>query len=282
MARILVTGASGNIGTRIVRRLIERGQSVRVFVRNGEKVRFDPKVEVVTGDLMDPASVRQAVQGTNRIYLLSVGPNLPRHDANVIEQAASAGVEHIVKHSVAGAQFEASAIPRWHRAGEKLLEQSRLGWTLLRLGSFASNALGWIGSVKAQGKVYGALGDAALAVVDPEDIADVAAHVLTTPGHAGKAYDVTGPESLTTAQQVAILGEVIGKKLEYINVPDEAARKAMVDSGMPEVAADAMVALIQDLRRIGRVPPTDTVRTLLGRPPHSFRQWAEANAAAFR
>lgn len=282
MSKILVTGATGNVGSRIVRLLSARGQAVRAFARKGERAKFDPKVEIATGDYMDAESLRTALQGVSRVYILSAGPQLEQHEARIIDAAKAARVELVVKHSVAGAPYKATDIPRWHRAGEERIEASGLPFVFLRPGSFASNALGWAASVKSQGTVYGALGEAALPVIDPEDIAEVAATVLSTPGHAGKAYDLTGPEALTTAQQVSILGEVLGRQLKYVNVPDSAAREAMVGMGMPAPMADAMVGLIQTLRGIGRIEPSRDVKAVLGREPRSFRQWAETNAAAFR
>ncbi len=282
MSKILVTGATGNVGSRIVRLLAARGQAVRAFARKGERARFDPQVEVVTGDYTDPESLRAALKGVSRVYILAAGHQLAQHEANLIDAVKAARVELVVKHSVSGAQYKATDIPRWHRAGEERIEASGLPFVFLRPGSFASNALGWAATIKEQGTVYGALGEASLPVIDPQDIAEVAATVLSTPGHAGKAYELTGPESLTTAQQVSLLGEVLGRPLKYVNVPDSAVREAMLGMGMPSPDVDAMVGLIQTLRSLGRIEPSRDVKTLLGREPRSFRQWAESNAAAFR
>lgn len=282
MSKILVTGATGNVGSRLVRLLTSRGQAVRAFTRKGETARFDPKVEVVTGDFTDKESLRKAFQGVSRAYLLSAGTEIEQYEANALEAAKGARLELLVKHSVAGAPYKATDIPRWHRASEERIEASGVPFVFLRPASFASNALGWAATVKAQGTVYGALGEAALPVIDPEDIAEVAAAVLTTPGHAGKAYDLSGPEALTAAQQVAALGSVLGRTLKYVNVPDEAARESMLKMGMPPRYVDAMIGLIQTLRGIGRIEPSRDVKAILGREPRTFRQWAEANAAAFR
>lgn len=282
MSKILVTGATGNVGSRIVRLLVGRGQAVRALTRKGDRARFTPEVEVVTGDYSDPSSLGTVFQGVSRVFLLTVGPQVPQHDAHLIDAAKAARVEQVVKLSILDAPAKATEIQRWHRAGEERLEASGLPFVFLRPSSFASNALGWVGSIKGQGTVYGALGEAALPVIDPEDIAEVAATVLSTPGHAGKAYGLTGPEAITAAQQVAQLGEVLGRPLQYVNLPDAKVRDAMVGNGMPPVYADAMVGLIQTLRGRGRVEPTGDVQAVLGRAPRSFRQWAEAHAAAFR
>lgn len=282
MSKILVTGATGNVGSRLVRKLKEKGQQVRAFARNaGEK--SEPGVEAVAGDFNDKAALRKAMEGVTAVYLLSAGEDLSQHEANAIDAAKDAGVKLVVKHSVAGAQYNAPGFPAWHRAGEERLEKSGLDYVFLRPATFSSNALYWAGSIKDQGVVYGALGEAALPVIDPEDIADAAATVLTTPGHAGKAYELSGPEALTTDQQVKTIGSVVGRDLKYVNVPDDAAKQSMLGMGMPPKYVDAMVSLIQMLRGIGRIDPyPNDVKQLTGHEPRSFRQWAESNAQAFR
>jgi len=282
MSKILVTGSTGNVGSRLVRELLARGQSVRAFTRSGDRSRFDPKVEVVAGDFTDLSSLRKALDGVSQMYLLSAGEDLEQHEANAIEAAKGARLELLVKHSVAGAQYKATDFPRWHRAGEERIEQSGIPYVFLRPASFASNALYWADSIKSQGAVYGALGDAALPVIDPEDIAAVAAVVLTSPGQPGKVYELSGPEPLTSEQQVNILAEVVGRPLKYVNVPDQAAREAMLGMGMPPRYVEAMIGLIQTLRSLGRIEPTGDVKAVLGREPRSFRQWAQDNAQAFR
>jgi len=283
MSRVLVTGATGNVGSRLVRRLKEKGRAVRAFARNAAgKIRQDG-VEAAPGDFTDKATLQKAMEGVDAVYLLSAGDQLSVHEANVIEAAKAAGVKLIVKHSVAGAQYKAPGFPSWHRAGEERLEASGIPYVFLRPASFASNALYWAGSIKDQGTVYGALGEAAIPVIDPEDIAEAAATVLTTPGHEGKAYELSGPEALTTGQQVDTIGRVIGKDLKFVNVPDDAARQSMLGMGMSPAYVEAMVGLFQMFRQIGRIEPyPGDIETLTGHKPRSFGQWAEANASAFR
>jgi uncharacterized protein YbjT (DUF2867 family) len=280
MSKILVTGATGNVGSRLVQRLKEKGRAVRAFAR---RVTPSDGVEAVQGDFMDKASLQRAMEGVTAVYLLSSGEQLPEHDANAIDAAKAAGVRLIVKHSVAGAQYDAPGFPAWHRAGERRLEAAGIPYVLLRPASFASNAAYWAGTIKEQGTVYGALGETALPVIDPEDIAEAAATVLTTPGHEGKAYELSGPEAVTTDQEVKTIGDVIGRDLKYVNVPDDAARQSMLGMGMTPAYVDAMMNLIQMLRGMGRIEPyPQDVQTLTGHAPRTFRQWAEANRDAFR
>jgi len=282
MSLFLVTGAAGNVASRIVARLCARKLAVRALVQSGQKASFPAGVDVFEGDLKDPTRVRAALAGVSRVYLLSGGGDALALEGPLIDAAAAAGVEHVVKHSVQGAQYEAAQIPRWHRASEKRIEASKLAYTFLRPASFASNALMWAAMIKGGDAVYGPFGEVALPVIDPDDIAAVAEKVLTEGGHAGKTYELTGPASLTTAEQVAVVGRVIGKPLRYVNVPDEAAHKSMVGMGMSAAQADAMIDLVKMLRGLGRVEATTTVADLLGRPAHAFEEVIQASAAVFR
>lgn len=282
MSKILVTGATGTVGSRVVRELVTRGQSVRALARSGEKSRFDSRIEVVTGDFRDKESLRRAMDGVSRVYLLSPSMDIEENEGNALEAAKTARVELLVKHSVSGAQYKATDIPRWHRASEERIEASGVPYVFVRPGPFDSNALYWVDSIKSQGTVYSNLGDAALPDIDPDDIAAVAAVILTTEGHAGKAYELTGPEAITTQQQVDTIGSLLGRPLKYVAVSDDAARQSMLGMGMPPPYVEAMVGLTQTLRNLGRVEPTTDVKTILGRSARTFRQWAEANIAPFR
>ena len=282
MSLILVTGAAGNVGSRVVRRLAQRNERVRAFIRPGDARPSNASVEVYEGDLSHRANVRAAMKAVSKVYLLATGSDLVALEANVIDAAAEERVQHIVKHSVQGAPNEAAEIPRRHRSSEKRIEATGIAFTHLRPASFASNSFGWASMLKKGDAVYGPYGEMALPVIDPEDIAAVAEKVLTEADHTGKAYDLTGPEALTTAQQVAILGKLLGRNLSFVNVPDQAARKSMVEAGMPSAYADAMMDLVSTLRGLGRIAPTTTVAEVLGRPATSFASFVEAHVAVFR
>jgi uncharacterized protein YbjT (DUF2867 family) len=280
---VVVTGALGNIGSRVVQKLTAAGTPVRVMVRRSGDVELGPSVEIVRGSYDDPAAVRQLMEGAKKALFVTAGPQLARQDGSLALAARAAGVQHVVKISVlGGGPDDTSEIPTWHREGEKSIEATGLAWTFVRPAAFASNALRWLPTLRSLGKVFGAFGAAALPVIHPGDIADVATLALTTGGHEGCVYELTGPECLTAAEQVAILGAVVGKPFEYVNVDDDAALRGMIDAGMPKVMAEAMLHLVQSLRGAGGGRPNDTVAKLLGRPAWTFRRWVEENAAAFR
>jgi uncharacterized protein YbjT (DUF2867 family) len=278
MSTILVTGARGNIGSRIVDKLSKQGVHVRALVRPSKETAFDRAVEVVTGSYDDAAALATAMAGVSRAVFITAGPALAEQDAALAAAAKTAGVGHVVKLSVYGARADGSEIPAWHHAGEQRIAATGIATTFVRPSSFATNALTWLRTLRATGKAYGAFGSAALPVIHPDDIADVAVLALTAAGHAGKIHEITGPASLTAAEQVAILAEVFGVPSEYINVDDEVAVHGMTGAGMPRPMADAMIHLIQALRGAGRIPPNDTIVQLLGRPAKSFRQWATDHA----
>jgi uncharacterized protein YbjT (DUF2867 family) len=280
MSTILVTGARGNIGSRVVDKLVRSGARVRVLVRQPSAALDRPSIEVIRGSYDDAPAVAAAMAGASRALVITAGPDLARHDGVLALAARAAGVAHVVKISVLGARRDGSEIPAWHHDGEQRIAATGVATTFVRPSSFASNARGWLGTLRSLGKAFGALGTTALPVIHPEDIADVAVLALTAPGHAGKVHELTGPEALTPAEQVAILGEVAGKPFDYVNVDDDAAVRGMIDSGMPKPMADAMIHLVQALRGLGRVAPNEIVAQLLGRPPRTFRQWASEHAEA--
>jgi len=282
MSTILVTGARGNIGSRVVDKLVKAGARVRVLTRQSNTALDRPPVEIFHGSYDDAPAVAAAMAGTSRALFITAGPELARHDGVLALAAKTAGVEHVVKVSVMGARVGGSEIPAWHHEGEQRIAATGLATTFVRPGSFASNARGWATTLRSMGKAFGALGSTALPVIHPDDIAEVAALALTTPGHAGKIYELTGPASLTPTEQVAILGEVAGKSFEYVNVEDEVAVRGMLDSGMPKPMADAMIHLVQGLRGLGQIAPNEVVPQLLGRPARTFQQWASENAATFK
>ena len=280
---ILVTGATGNVGTQVVNQLAAAGHKVRALVMDKQEgAKLATTVDTVVGDLDNTDSLVNAMRGVERVYMLApLTPSLEQHERNVIAAAKQAGVKHVVKHSVLGAQYEGIALAKWHRAGEKALEASGLAWTHLRPSAFTSNAFFWLQSIKQGNAVYAPAGDGKLAVIDPRDIAAVAVKTLTTSGHEGQAYEITGPRALSTKEQVEILGKAIGKQLSYVDVPPEAARDGMAGM-MPPVIVDAMLEFYALIKSGQASLVTDTVQKLTGKAPRTFESWAQDNAAAFK
>jgi (4-alkanoyl-5-oxo-2,5-dihydrofuran-3-yl)methyl phosphate reductase len=282
---ILVTGATGTVGSEVVKQLLDAGEKVRVLVRNPAKAaeKLGPNVEIARGDLERPETLDAAFAGVDKAFILSAGEDVPKLEGNAYAAAEKAGVKHIVNLSVQGADMEPGiALARWHRASEEKLKATTMAWTLLRPGNFSSNALMWAESIKSQGAVYYPTGEGKTVPIDPRDIAAVAVKALTTPGHEGKAYNLTGPEALSGAEQVAKISAAIGKPLTFVDVPDSVARDGMLKSGMPERLVDALMELMGIIRAgyTGTVQPT--VEEVLGRKARTFDAWVQDNAAAFK
>ncbi len=280
---ILVVGANGTVGSRVVALLRERGEEVRALVRDTRKAaQLGDSVEVVTADLARPETLAPAFAGVAKLFLLTAGPDAL--ERNAIDAARTAGVRHVVKLSSMGfgPRRDALAIGGWHRAAEAHLEASGIPWTILLAGGFASNALGWARTIKAQGAAFAATGDGRVAVVHPDDLAAAAVVALTEPGHEGRRYELTGPEALSFAEQVACIGEAIGRPLRFTDVPKEAARGAMIEMGMPEPMVSGMLEVMANIKAGGAATVSGDLERLLRRKPRTFAEWARESADAFR
>jgi uncharacterized protein YbjT (DUF2867 family) len=276
--KILVTGATGNVGRLVVDRLLEAGATnVRALTVNPAKAALPAGVEVVEGYLGRLASMPRALDGVEILYLAP----LPHTAAEVLELARAAGVRRVVDLSSSDADTEAAGDPSgWHYyAVEKATEESGLPWTHLRPGEFMNNTLGWADQIRRTGMVRAAYGEAASTVIDLGDIAAVAARVLLDEGHVGKKYLMSGPEAIKRRELVRLIGVAIGRDVRFEELTyDEAL--ADLSKTMGEYAAwylEGMDRLIEHPQE-----PARTTEEITGRPGTTFAQWAVRNADAFR
>jgi uncharacterized protein YbjT (DUF2867 family) len=280
---ILVTGATGTVGREVVAQLLATGQKVRALVRDPSKAKLDARVELVAGDLTQAETLVRAVRGAERLFSLALGPQLGMQEGGLARNAKKAGVRHIVKLSVLGAGGRArSGVAVWHDAGERAIREAGIDWTFVRPGAFMSNALWWSSTIRSQGRVFSNFGDGKLPVVHPRDIAAVAVRALTSPGHEGKAYPLTGPEALSTAEQVRILAAAIGRTIEYVSITDDVAREGMLKAGMPSYLIDALLPFGEIVRSGRAAEVLGTVEEVTGKAPLTFAEWAREHAAEFR
>jgi uncharacterized protein YbjT (DUF2867 family) len=282
---VLVTGATGNVGSATVRELLDRGARVRAFVRDPGRARdrLGEGVELASGDFGDPASVRRALDGVARVLLSSAdGPDKVADETGVIAAAAAEGVELIVKASTVGARA-GSPLPCWDWNGqiEDRLRGAPVAAVNLRSGFYMTNVLMAADQVRGAGRLFAPAGDGAIAMVDPRDVGAVAAAVLTGEGHAGRDYVVTGPEAITYRQVADALAAATGYSVEYVDVPPQAAREGLVGAGMPPWLVDHLDGAFALIRRGELAQATDTVRMLTGREPRTFAAFARDRAGLF-
>ena len=280
---ILVTGATGAVGREVVKQLVEQGQQVRVLTRDaGKAAQFGEAVEVAIGELGRPEPLSSAFTGVKKVFVLSSnngGPNAA-WEANAFQAGGRAGVDHIVKLSGRGVDsYNAGGfIGQQQAESERALRVSGVDWTILRPGFFASNFLNDF-PVAALGALHLPTGTGKDSPIDPRDIAAVAVRVLTTPGHDGKIYELTGPDLLSYADMVGEISTAIGKPLSYVDIPAADFHRNMLSLGAPEPIVDALVKFFTAVKD-GRMSKSSVFAELMGRQPHSFREWVRDNVKA--
>lgn len=282
-APILVTGATGTVGREITRQLTDAGHPVRVLTRNRQRAEsLNAAVEVVDGDLEKPDTLAQAFTGIETVFILSVGPQLPVMERNAYQAAHRAGVANIVKLSGRHGDTDFmmnTPLATWHRESEQTLRSLDIRWTIVRPGAFASNFLGWLDP--RDRTIALPAGDSADTFIDPRDIAAVCATALTTPGHDGRIYEITGTERITFTQAAKTLSDIIGEPVTYRDVAPSTVRDAMLAAGAPPGYIDSILEYFAALRSGRLFSPTTTVEEVTGRPAYTFEDWARHNIKEF-
>lgn len=279
---ILITGATGNIGSALIQKFVAADMPVRALVRSPEKAKHITahNVEIAIGDFTQLDSVSAALQGVEKLFLLSsLEPNLPQVQQQVIQLAKQAGVQHIVKLSAENADPQSAlAIYRWHGEVEHYLATSGLGWTHLRPGYFMQNLLMSAATIQAQNALF-SVQDEISAAIDARDIAAVAFEVLTQSGHDQKIYHLTGAEVLSFSDMLQQLGQILGRDLQLVRLSPKDYRQGMTSAGLPEWLIDCLMEMSGQTQ----TPIVeDSVSVITGRSPILFQQFAADYAAAFR
>ncbi|MEU2103426.1 NAD(P)H-binding protein [Nocardia sp. NPDC019255] len=279
---IVITGATGTIGSEIIRQLSERGTAIRAVTRDPDRADVPAGVEVARGDYTDVASMAKAMAGAEAAFIVGVlGPEYAELDRALIATARDAGVGRIVKLSAIGTgDTGLGRVGTWHMPGEQAARESGVDWTILRPSSFASNTLSWAAAIRAGQPVPNTTGDAAQGVVDPRDVAAVAVEALVSADHAGRIYTLTGPELLTTHDLAATLATVTGRPVDVTDIPETEARAHMLASGMSVEFADGALAGQKYVRAGHNAIVTPDVVEILGRA-RTFAEWAADHASAF-
>ncbi|MGP4085314.1 NAD(P)H-binding protein, partial [Streptomyces sp. KR55] len=271
---ILLTGATGTVGSLVARRLAG-SVPLRLLTRDPSRLAGPPgpRVEVVAGDLADRDGLRRALSGVRAALLVTVDPLTHAHDENFLTAARAAGVRHVVKlTTLSVTESDATdLVTQWQRENERLLRDSGLSWTLLRPRAFMSNTLGWARSVREEGVVRALNGTTAVAAVDPGDIAEVAARALTDQEeHAGQAYPLTGPEPVSPVEQTQTLAELLHRPLRFVELTEDQALHGLLGR-YPEPVAHALLESAVRGRGGGKGRPDPAVPTLLDRPARTYQ-----------
>jgi uncharacterized protein YbjT (DUF2867 family) len=284
---ILVTGATGLNGSEVVRRLSAKGIPSRALTRNlakAQSLASLPHVEVVEGDMAHPESLTAALRGVERAMLISSSdPAMLDVQSSFIDAARKAGVKHVVKLSGIIPELDSPfRFARMHAEIEKRLEASGVAYTHLRAGEFMPSYFRQVPSIVAKGILALPMGDARIASIDIGDVAEVAIAVLTTDGHEGKIYPLTGPEALSMAEVAEKLSAATGKPIRYVDVPPEDARQARLAAGLPPFLAEGLDELFAERRKGKESRVWPTIEEVFGWRPTTFDEFARRNAAIFR
>jgi len=275
---ILVTGATGTVGRQTVLQLLATGAEVRALTRHPEGARLPGAVEVMGGDLSEPGTLAPALKGVDAVFL--VWPFTTAEAAPAVLDAIERETRRLVYLSSAGGQRPDPA-GMFHADMERLIEESAFAWTFLRPSGFAANTRLWAGQIRANGVVRWPYGAAARSLIHESDIAAVAVRVLTSDGHGGAKYVLTGPELLTQAEQVHTIGEAIGRPVRWEEVPPDAVRDGLAaafgDASFADHALDAWARFVEEPELV-----TSTVARIAGEPARTFREWASDHAGDFR
>lgn len=245
--KILVTGATGTIGSFVVKGLKHIKADFVAMVRSEEKAKTlnEKGIGTVIGDLENIESLEKALDGIDKVFLLSVtSPDSPKQQGNLVKVAKEKGIKHIVKVSARGTASDAIFnIGRWHAVTEAEIMESGINYTFLHCHSFLQNLFFDEGTIKEQNAIYSSMGSGRIGMVDARDIAAVAIHTLTVKGYENKTYTLTGPKAVSYDDVARSLTQHLGREIKYVPVELEASRKGMIESGMPKWLADDMTTI---------------------------------------
>lgn len=276
---ILVTGATGNVGQPTVRKLLDRGAQVRVFVRDKSGLGdVAEDVEVVVGGFDGEGALRRAMRGVERMYLHSIGGGNEEVTA-AVAAARTEGVRHIVQLSSLSASLPGTPEARWFLGREAIVTDAGFEWTMLRAGFFMPLVLSWLPSIRDEAVVRWIAGR--FAPIDTRDIGAVAAVALTEEGHEGKIYDLTGPEIMDGKTQVEIISQVVGRPIEFEAISVDDMMDELRATGAPDDRIAFARAVAEAMADGQWAIATDTVESVTGQRPTTFRQWCIDHAAAF-
>jgi uncharacterized protein YbjT (DUF2867 family) len=282
---ILVTGASGTVGKAVLNEVARSGAQHKAMYRSAAEAAKAPTgTQTVLADFSKKETLAAALRDADSVYLVcSPIPDLVQLESNMIEACLAARVKHIVLNSALGAADYAKSFPSWHRKVEDKLKSTGISFTILRPNSFHQNVVTYFApSIRVQSVFYSSMGNARTSYLDVRDIAAVASKALAGGEHRGKTYDLNGPEALTYAEVAQKISKHAGRAVQYVDIPAEAQRKAMLDQGMPTWQVDALLDL-QEYYTSGNGGSVDQLlSSLLGCQPIAMDRFLAEFAGEFR
>jgi len=283
--KTLVTGATGTVGAHVMRALAERGAEPRGLVRDHAKgvSVHGPDADLAVGEYGDSDSLRAALDGIGQAFLTCGNhPSQVDWETAFVDAAAAAGVQRIVKLSALGAQVGSPvAFFDAHARIEQHLRAAGIATVQLRPSFKMSTLLAGARGVRQADSFFAPAAGAKIAMIDPRDVADVAAQVLSTDGHDGRAYELTGPEAVTFDDVVVELSAILGRQIRFVPLPDDEAVTQFVAAGTPEWIATNAVTQFGLLRQGSQSQTRDTVRALTGRDPRTLADFLRDHASAY-
>jgi uncharacterized protein YbjT (DUF2867 family) len=281
---ILVTGASGNVGTQVLKALARTGQPLRALYRNERDAsNVPPQVNTVVADFADPTSMDRALEGIDKVFLVcGPVPQLVELESKAIGACKKAGVKHLVLNSALGAGTFNSSFPRWHAQVEEVLKRSGVPYTIVRPNSFMQNLIIYYApTIRTQGAFYASMGKSRVSFIDTRDIGEFVARLFATAEHQGKTYELNGPEALNYDEVAERISQATGRPARYVDIPVSQLRQSLLGSGMPEWQADALIELQRYYTEGGGAVVNGLVARVIGREPMRVAQFVREFAAEF-
>jgi uncharacterized protein YbjT (DUF2867 family) len=278
---ILVTGATGHVGSAVAEKLASEGIAHRLMVRRPPDAGISDLADVAVADWEAPETVKRAFEGIDTVFLMVPGIGID-HARQAVRLAAAAQARIVLLSSYNVLGDPTPAMGRWHEARERLVIDADVPFTILRPSGFMTNAFEWVPTLRTDGYVLDPVGPGRLALIDPVDVAAVATLALTEDGHASERYTLTGDEALTVSEQVARLSKAIGREIgiRAVDSPEDAVR-FRYPHGAPPALSAALVEGLTSMRADTVGLRTDTISRLLGQRPRTFGEWCQLHAETF-
>jgi uncharacterized protein YbjT (DUF2867 family) len=282
---ILVTGATGNVSSELIRVLLKEKQPVRAFVRNsgGAQAIAWPGVQLVEGDFEKPATFEPALEGVEQLFLLiPSSANVEKQQCQFVDAAKRSQVKRIVKLSQFGAnECTRGRFQRYHGGVEHYIRNAKIAYIFLRPNLFMQGLMNFQATIAGQGAFYLPVGDSQVSVVDVRDVAAVAARLLVDNKHNGKTYSITGPAAITHAEMAEALSQATGRTIKFVDISPEAMREKLLELGMSKWRADGLLEDYDHYRRGEAAEVSSAVRDVTGKEARSFQEFARDYAERF-